>query len=47
MKVGQFKRPKDSTREAWVVSIMESVSYDLKRLKNAMSLKISQPGVKL
>jgi hypothetical protein len=44
MKASQFKRPKNSTEEEWIVSIMKANKYDLKRMRNAMSGRIDNGG---
>ena len=47
MKAPQFKRPKDSTQEQWVVSILEKNQYTLKKLKTAMASKVANGSEKL
>ena len=47
MKASQFKRPKDSTQEQWMVSILEKNKYQLKRLKTAMAVKMASGSEKL
>jgi hypothetical protein len=44
MKASQFKRPKKSTEEEWVVSIMKANKYELKRMRSAMAGKMVNGG---
>jgi hypothetical protein len=44
MKASQFKQPKKSTEEEWIISIMKENKYDLKRMRNAMSGRIDNGG---
>jgi hypothetical protein len=44
MKASQFKRPKNSTEEEWIVSIMKANKYKLKRMRSAMAGKMVNGG---
>jgi hypothetical protein len=39
-----LKPPKNSTQEAWVVSIMENHKYDLRRMRVTMGGKLRNGG---
>ena len=44
MKASQFKQPRNSTQEQWIVSILENSKYKLKRLRVAMAGKMVNGG---
>ena len=42
MNSSQFKQPGNVTPEEWILFIMTKSKYDLKRMRAAMSLRLTQ-----